>query len=951
MEKRNPYLIRPSHHVPWDVTIHSSLPSSIKKVITQGIAAYSSSQEGYQAIAAKDGKIYVWKGEKVFSFFHPYLKNADFLSISANSTSMRDDELYVYSLNTTNGYLALFVVNATNERPSLIARHPSAKLEVSSIENITSMRANGSSLYLGTSQSDLWRVTVTARPVLLQAEALTRPSNGMWSYMFGSSGKNSPIQQILSQHKIYSLTQDGLLEEWTDGTCAGVANLSELLSESVNMSNIGVNILRSSCNRGMDLDVILKANFPQASRIYWIRLQLPTGKVQQAQWLNRFHDDVKCIGLITADNGMAYASFEYDGEQGPVTAVALSSDSANMVHEVDLPLHEAPSILGISKDVETHGAIMVTSTGLQIRARWMHLQQSLTSVDPSSANQETTFVLANHLRQAFWHYYQTSQIKLSPSWCDSTNYSESEHEKAILLTGRQLQEEGDSSSSNNPLEWHLAFIKMIHKTGLYKDVSGSSRWKLLGIGQEISIHNILLKSDLVNSDDLPPFGLATKLAKLQQHILTHAPTSKWMPLLSDILEKANDYREKHYVDTYDVLCDPRNLWTHQLKDMLRRQLEEQPQILPNDYQKESLRQIITTTLQVHQETNSNVYVEVKSLGFHLIRSQLQDDEMALNVCISHAYYEGLCQLSLDHPRVEKFSLEPLILNEDQNPQFQDFGVFALDWFSKHRRFDRVLKYGKLLPDDLFSNILNKDEKLRKFRWVLALRQEKYDVASDLLYENADGQNLPQTQLNLSLAKLSAKLTHNESNDNEDIMVDTIEEEVDNRRRKIDYKLDICRSQVLLMDNGSNVPLQSPENLLKLILEKIDATTDYGDDEDAVTYAMMGLAISGDNADHIVTVWSKMLEKDLASKWIPWINGTNPVNPSRDVLLEDTNFGKLWMRVQEQPVELHSNLQYHGDGEALIKKLGLDSSAGRELKRLFTLVTCIQLNDSSAMIVT
>eukprot|EP00547_Thalassionema_nitzschioides_P002789 CAMPEP_0194218084 /NCGR_PEP_ID=MMETSP0156-20130528/22972_1 /TAXON_ID=33649 /ORGANISM="Thalassionema nitzschioides, Strain L26-B" /LENGTH=953 /DNA_ID=CAMNT_0038947319 /DNA_START=6 /DNA_END=2867 /DNA_ORIENTATION=- len=946
------HLIRPSHHVPWDVTVQSVVPPSINKVIEQGMTAYSSSLEGYQAVSAKDDKIFVWKGQNVHALYHPFLKNSDFLSISANSSSAReDDELYVYCLNKSNGYLALWILNSPNERPSLIAKTPSAKIQVSSFENITSMHAMGSSLYLGTGQSDVWRVTVTARPLVLQAEPLTRPSIGMWSYVFGSSGRKSSIQQLLSNDKIYSVTQDGLVEEWTDGTCVGIANLSELLSEKLKVSNVGVNVLKSSCNLGHDLDVIFKASLPQGSRIYWIRLHLQsTIELQQVQWLNRFHDDVECIGLITSENGMAYASFEYDAEQWPVTVVSLSSEPANMVHEVDLPMHEAPSIVGLSKDVETHGAILVTSTGLQIRARWMHLQQSGTRADPSSANQETSFVLANHLRQAFWQYYQTQQIKLSPSWCEATNNSELEYEKAILLTGRQLQEDGDSSSSKNPLEWHLAFIKMIHKTGLYKNVSGPSRWKLLAIGQEISVHNLVLQSNLLNSDDLPPFGLAAKLAKLQEHILNHAPSSEWTLLLGNILKKAKEYREKHHVDSYDVLSDPRNLWTHQLRDVLRKQLEQQPQIMRNACQKEALGQIIQAALEVHQENRSKQYAQVKSLGFQLTRSQLQDDVMALNLCVAHAYYEGLCQLSLDHPRDERFALEPMLLNEDGSDQFQDFGAFALDWFSNHNRYDKVLKYGKLLSDEVFSSILNRDEKLRKFRWIFALRQEKYDVASDFLYENGDGQNIPQTQLSLSLAKLAAKLHHGRSGQKEDDMSDHDEEEVDTRRQRIDYKLDVCKSQVLLMENGNVMPLQSPEHLLKLALEKIDARKEYEDEEDIVTYAMMGLAIAGDNKGHVETVWSKVLEKDLASKWMPWINGTSNVNPTRDVLLENTQFGKLWVRVQDQPVELHSNLQYHGDGEALIQKLGLDSNAGRELKRLFTSVTSIELNDYSSMMI-
>jgi len=1005
------HLVRPSQDQPWDVTVHSVVPPSVNKVLQQNntnrsmarLSSYYSSSEsgGHHAIFDSNGKVSVWKTMDVYTLHHPSLRNIDLMSISTAGTSNRttttrvnnNDELYVYCLDKTTRYLALWILNLATERPSMVSKTPSAKMKLHETMNISAMYAIGSNLFLGTTQGDVVKVTMTARPVVLQAETLNRSSEGVWGYMFPKQ-RNSPIISFIASVGIlYSITQEGSMEAWNmdDGESISVISLLNLIKESNKIDEKEkpnrIEVLESSCNGNAsadhrNIDIIFKAQ----KRIYWMRLKANSSEeeveIQDIEWLNRFHDNVTFTGLVTAENGTSYASFEY--KEGPVTVVALCSslNSSEKVHEVDLPIQEIPSIVGIGKDIETHGIILITSTGLQVRACWMiqqqHKQQQQQQSSVVLTSDQETNKLAKHLKLAFWQYYQTMQMKLPPSWSimnNNSNQSFSNYEAAIIITAQELQKEGDSSSSKNPLEWHLSFLKLLHKTGLYKNITDVSRWNLLGIGQELAIHSLVIQSNLVIDDDNlpPPYGSVSKLTELQRD---NNNNSKWILLLASILKKAEDYRIEHHVDTYHILSNPQRLWTHRLKNLLLFQLKQLQQEQQSSFSKgeenssvaDAIAQIIKITLQVHQEIHSKSYrnQDIQSLGIGLIRSQLvNDNKLAHSLCLEHGYYEGLCRLHVEFPKEETFLLDSLLLNNNDDSEFQDFGPFIFDWFTRHGRYDKVLKYGKLVPD-LFESLLEKDERLHRFRWVHALRKEKYDVASDYLYENTNnsGQQLPKTQWNLSMSKLAAKLHHlrnKKENDGEDdaIMMDDEEEEDGNTRLKqINNKLDLCKCQMALVDNGNDIPLQSSEYLLNLVLQKIDDDVsnntnfddimdidDVDNNETIIPYCMMGLAIAASNndKDRVSTVWCKVIQKEMDNKWLPWIRGSKP---TREVLLDSTLFGKLWAQVEEQNDINSYTMQYNhnDDGDILVQKMGLNTMDGRELKKLFSTITTIEINN-------
>jgi hypothetical protein len=948
------HLVRPSPQVPWDVSVTSLVPSNIHKEIEAagGSVASFASCGDYKALFSQQGRIYVWNttsaAAAVHILHHPlFLKPNQTLRLSISSSSSQNNkDVYVYGWNDTLGFLAVWKMHA-KDRPSLVPRLPNAKLKIGDLKGtVVSLQASAANVYLGAATGGLWHCRVSTMPMVLSVQQCTR-STSLWNRVLGASGTPvSPIQSILvnssSSSSTTTVTQCGAVETWKEvegtSTTKGmlVCLLEDELEKVIDDGFDGIEVLQASIASTATtttLDVICKLLRPKRARIYWMRVELGgTAEgvlVQQPAWLNRFHGTVTCSGLVTCDNGMAYAAFSYPGDDTtPVTILALSEQQQQ---EIDLPQQEAPSLIGMGKDVETHGCTIVTTPGLVLRARWMQLQPTVMAAAASSVSDEQVQTVARHLSTTFWKYYQTQQLQLSP-FVLSTSSDVSIMEAAILKVARQLQQEGGGASSQNPMEWHLSLVRMLQQAEFYKNLTSAARWTLLGIGQELAIYPVLVNNTLF-SRELPPYGLATKVTQVQRHVLDHAPSREWTTVLAQLLQGASQYREEHAVPTYDVLNNPHSLWTHELKDVLLVQLKH-----PETINTTTLETIVKAALRVHQEVDSKDYSLVKSLGIGLIRTELKNDKLAHDLSLEYAYYEGLCQLSLDNP--VEYSLEPILTAN----KWDDFGSFSLFWFTQQERFDQVLIYGRLIPDTFGALV---KDKLPEYQWVHALRQGKYDVCSDALYNiNATGQNIEDTEWHLSMAKLAAKVHDLEgrsggpSVEGEAMDVDHV---TDKKRRKlIDSKLDLIGAQLELMDEhqGKEMPLQTPDYLLHLTLEKLQAATER---DAIVKYAMVGLVIcQNDDMDGIATVWSHVIAKELPTKWSVWIRGEAP---SRHVLVNDTVFGQLWKQVQEQPVDVHAAMQYDPAvlEEKVMRKLAtLDRGGAVELKRLLRSVTTIAL---------
>jgi hypothetical protein len=481
------------------------------------------------------------------------------------------------------------------------------------------------------------------------------------------------------------------------------------------------------------------------------------------------------------------------------------------------------------------------------------------------------------------------------------------------MAAQQLQQ--DESIT---LQWHVSFVDLLQKCGFYKHLDTVGQWILLGNGQELALYPVLQAYPQLVGDNVSCTHVATKLAQVQQHVLHYAPSTDWNRLLQQVLQTAHEYRVQQALPRYDLLDDqhpPRHsLWTHALSDVLLLQLQQEPHL-------ETLASLVEAALQVHKELESQHYALIKSLGITThVRGHLHDDDLAYKLSLQHSYYEGLCQLSLDHPT--KYPLEPIL--EENN----EFCGFCLGWFTQHERYDKVLQHGRAQPE-LLGKLLTSEVQLQPYQWIHALRQQQYDRVSDCLMQTATGQDVAETQWSLSMAKIAAKV-HNKDDEK--------------RRRVIDQKLDLIRCQLALMENGREVPLQSPKFLLQLALEQLDKQED--DNERLVFAAMMALMIADASQDRqgYALVWSKVIAKELTDKWQPWIRGSEP--PPREVLIETTLFGQLWQSVQEQPVDVQESMQYNpDDDEAILRNLGLDRGASMELKRLLRFVASVTISKS------
>jgi hypothetical protein len=932
------HLVQPSSQTPWDVSILDSIPPELQdNVVSKSkVAAYDSYEDIHAILSMDDGKISLYRQGSMYDIlYHPLLNgiNSLLLSLSGNT-----DSYFIYALNSISGFLGLWWLPRTTKNPLMLPRAPSCKLRLNAksliddtdLSSVVLIKALGNFLFMACKYGKVWCCSASSRPMVLTATELKSTYSRVCNSDFRNSTASiipSPILAFLptfspfnDEREIFtgsknkpapssflSITLTGDIELWKEEEGEVFCRLQDLLETNLEDSFDGIEVCHASSSINNVIDVIVKLQRQHLSRIYYLRVS-SDARLLRCTCLNRFPDSVDCFGLVSCDNGLTYAVFG----TSPISILAMGGgELETSVYEVDIPFDEELRIVGIAKDYETHGISMTTTCGYVLRVCHLHLQPTVTTV-----SDEQSHVIARHLRAAFWKYYQTRTLQMSPtiksimsSFSHQVNKTNQFGitEATILMTARQLQKEADGSSSHNPMEWHLTFMKLLKQAGLMKKISSSGRWKLLGIGQEIAIHSILTKSNLFLKD-LPPYGLAVKVSLVQRHLLNHAPTIEWSVVFQQVLHVAMKYREEHEFMTYEVLTDPKHLWMHEIQECLLLQLKHSEMT-----KVETLETIVAASLQVHQEIKSKNYDLVKSLAIQSVRSQLKNDDLAFKLSLEHAYYEGLCQLSIDKPL--EYSLEPIL------KRWSDFGFFSLRWFAQQGHYDKALTYGRLLPKD-FKKLVDND--LTNFKWIYELRQKNYYGTSKALFSNATGQNLDDTEWHLSMAKLAGKI-FNESEKKSQGGDNTSSCEL---LKLINKKLDLVKAQRLLIDNET-LPLQTSEYLLKLAISKCDS-----DMESIVHNCMIGLIIASADAniDGIATFWSKAISVDMC-RWKTWIQATP--SPPTTLLIEKTAFGKLWQEVQDQSIDLHPIMQYgiHLENQVIRNLKSLGCEEAKELKRL------------------
>lgn len=931
------HLIRPSSHVPWDVQVTGSIPESLMdefQISQLNAAAPQGALDGTWACLLLGTRIHLWNTnadsssgsgggsggtQKTYLLFHPDLKNKDVrLAMHATTTSSDTVTVYAAARSSLKAQTKLIVwLVRKGQRVTAIGQSPSCRSYVEA-DDITAMQAMEGGLLLGTATNNVYWGHLTPKPMSLTIQKLTKSNtSGILGYVFGTPAVEDPVQAlfIIDKTAVLAITTTGHVERYTVSRKSG-----QLSSEHAEVGSLGallqerhkIQVLRSVATKDQIHAIYLADN-----KVYYIHATINDKgsclTLNISEWLCRFHVTVQCVGLVATENDMLYAVMSYPNES--VSCLAL-----NKSMEVDLPTKQVPSVVLLGKDAVTHGCHMVTSTGLLVRARWMQLQNHNI---PTAAHSNP--VLASHLSATFWHSYRsaTGGMPIPPSLQSA---KPADLERAILVVAQQIQQEGDSSSLKNPMEWHTSFIEFLKQNGLYRSVSNQGRWNLLGIGQELAVYGALGRNQHPLVKDLLPHGVATKLQLLQQHVLQFTSTEErnFCDALCLAVETAQQYRADLAVDTYDVLLDghPCQLWTHQaiLQHVFVSQLE---------YWRDSGSKLDPTqvtvvakaTLTSFFESSHKQYEQIKALAIPLVRA-VDDDYSAFDLSQEYRWFEGLCQLSLDHRKEDYFQIDTLLREWDDS-----FGKFVLQWDIDRHKYGQLLRHGEHTPT-LLTEFLERDDRLRPYRWIHSGRMNKYSTAtSQLIDDAANGTiNLHDTKWALSMAVLSNKAS----------------DHPDKRQAIIEAKLDLVKAQELLLlhDNG---PLRTPEQLMTLAMDQLKGSKTL---EESIQLCMVGLSIAkgeeNSNAKASL-VWRNAIDKDWVD-WEKWITTSVDLTAAtlRDTILDSTVFGGLWKAMQESSLEYHS-VQYDTPSErSVLEALGLDAVGQTELKRLLRSITSIQL---------
>ena len=915
------HLIRPSSHIPWDVQVIGEVPSTLIVDLPQTVRGCL---HGNWACLLLGKNLHLWNTaaaaaastddtKKTFKLYHPKLyKNHVLLSVYATT-----DCIHVYAIAhsaTEKSLLMVWVVRPT-QRVSEIGHSPSCKVIIEG-ETWTTMQAMEGGILLGTMSNTVYIGHLIPKPLTLTIQKLTKTTattGGFLGYVFGNtittSNTEDPINTILILDKtlLLTLTNHGHVELYNIKRKAGViscdhatlGSLEHLLEEQDILVLQAVSIKK-------DIHIVCLVN----DKIYYVNVTVNQSSLtlNKSEWLCRFQSSVQCTGIVATDDDMVYAIMTYTNKS--VTCLAL-----NKSMEVDLPSMHVSSVLLFGKDSVTHGCQMVTSTGLLVRARWMQLQNAVT---PSNATHNP--MLVTHLSNTFWLSYRsaTDGVPIPPSLLIAKPI---DLEATVIAVALQIQQSGDDSTLKNPMEWHLSFLAFLKQNGLYRSISNQGRWTLLGIGQELAVH-ATLESNHPLVKNLLPHGVATKLQLVQEHVLQY-PTDQnhWCVVLCVALQTAQQYRVERAMDTYDILQEEPSsqLWTHQstLQQVLMSQMEywrDTGTILDPT----QVKVVAKAALLSYLESSHKHYELIKALAIPLVRV-VKDDVLAFDLSEEYCWYDGLCQLSLDHRNEEYFQIDTLLKEWDES-----FGRFVLQWHSDRRKFGQVLRHGQHTPA-LLTEFLEVDDRLRPYRWIHTGRMEDYATSTTQLMENADiSTKLHDIKWALSMAMLSNKVSKTPSK----------------RRKIIDAKLELVKAQeILTTDDG---PLQSPEQLLHLAMDRVKESTML---ENTIQLCLTGLSIAkaSDDLDKASMVWSLAILKDQRD-WEYWIATSNDLtSPAlRNTILDKTVFGGLWKVMQGLSLEFHS-VQYDTPfEEKVIEALGFDDVGQTEMKRLLRAVTSVVL---------
>lgn len=543
------------------------------------------------------------------------------------------------------------------------------------------------------------------------------------------------------------------------------------------------------------------------------------------------------------------------------------------------------------------------------------------------ANPSAVLKLTNHLRSAFWHAYQHQggttggSLALPPSIVDA---SSDDLEEAVIAVATQIHMQrstdvtGWSSVSTaleaNALEIHFALITWLRQSGIYRSLNEYGKWRLLGIGQEIAAFLDLVtpttvmdptsrEQELMSSLSLASVGRwlkETLVATLRDGGADQYQL--WCGWFSTALATSMTFRKERAGAFYDITHKPPIIGSNNKSDedgehtprvpvwTSHPVLQESFGILLqhwNTKQKsvhvlppQTVEVIARASLDSFSDSASSLcseraigkYAEIKALTIPLLRTlhpatqhgKQSVDMVAFQLAVHHEYYEGICQMSLDHENKEdadNFRLTSLLKSADlcQSVDFQtgsNFGVYVLNWFTDKGLYGHTLMYGRLCPEHDLNHILLSDERLRPHRWIQAIHKGDYSGAASSLMGQDSTATLSETKWSFCMARLSNHVVRKESQSQRN--------QAEERETKINKTLELVGVQNALAPQ-SDQHLWSANRLLSRALEQAEQATvkdNKAPTADAVKPCFLGLLVCSTFDDlsaqrrQAAHVWSK-----------------------------------------------------------------------------------------------
>jgi hypothetical protein len=387
-----------------------------------------------------------------------------------------------------------------------------------------------------------------------------------------------------------------------------------------------------------------------------------------------------------------------------------------------------------------------------------------------------------------------------------------------------------------------------------------------------------------------------------------------------------------------------------LQTVLLRQLEEWKRTSQGIAlaQVETVVKAALTSFSESYDTKET-YTKVKALCISLLRSVSEgDDELAFELSIQYHYFEGLCQISVDHEKkrdANSYSLDPLFATmQNGSTNTSDllsgfsFCQFVLHWHTEAGLYGHTINYGRHSHADL-TYIMERDERLRQYRWIPAIRQNYFEQATESCLQHCDEIKTLQTnQWMLSMAKLANKLVASQNNKS--------------REKTIERRLDLVHAQQMLMEDENEnenvdnpIPLMQPEEMVGIAMKKlVSINADDDSMEERVRLCTIALTVcvvmedeSTGFVDHTAHVWAESLRLD-AEQWQTWLQTETDLTSERlrDTVLSTTVFGTLLQECRKEDTLSPVTYGRHIESKVLEKIDGCLPTV--ELSRLLRIVT-------------